>query len=311
MNKQKESIRKRSIRTRFIIWFFAISIIPLLVVTFIIQKINSDILIEKEKQSLLGLVETKAESVDQWFNAQMSEMEIAAKSDVMKSMEADNIIPYLQMLEARSDVFETMFTIDPNGTVIAHSMPESVGSDYSDRAYVPKALNGESNYSDVLVSKATGNRIVVAATPIENDEGEVVGVLAGSANFEILVNTLLTLDEEDRRNVELTLLDSQGVVQVSPIEEILGVQINETQVGSDLTTVLNNSLVERGISTVNLKNEKYLYASAPISSVGYGLNIEIPEKDILSETSAIFISSYIIIGITLSADYYFIYFHRA
>ncbi|BDH61694.1 methyl-accepting chemotaxis sensory transducer [Lysinibacillus sp. PLM2] len=298
MNKQKESIRKRSIRTRFIIWFFAISIIPLLVVTFIIQKINSDILIEKEKQSLLGLVETKAESVDQWFNAQMSEMEIAAKSDVMKSMEADNIIPYLQMLEARSDVFETMFTIDPNGTVIAHSMPESVGSDYSDRAYVPKALNGESNYSDVLVSKATGNRIVVAATPIENDEGEVVGVLAGSANFEILVNTLLTLDEEDRRNVELTLLDSQGVVQVSPIEEILGVQINETQVGSDLTTVLNNSLVERGISTVNLKNEKYLYASAPISSVGYGLNIEIPEKDILSETSAIFISSYIIIGIT-------------
>nr|WP_106778962.1 methyl-accepting chemotaxis protein [Lysinibacillus timonensis] len=297
MQNNTVSKRKKSIKTKMMLWFLAFSIVPLLIVTFIIQDINSDILIEKEEQSMQSLVESKAESVNQWFNAKMSEMQIAAKSDIMKSMDIEQIIPYLQMLEQRSDVFETMFTIDLTGTVVAHSMPESIGSDYSDRSYVSKAFQGESNFSDVLTSKATGNRIVVAATPIENDQGEIVGVLAGSANFEILVDTLLTMDDENSET-KITLLDSQGILQIATNADLVGVQVNESNLNGELIAALNSSLSTTGISNVHLDNEGYLLASAPIESVGYGLNINIPKKVVLSDSVAIQITSYIIIGVT-------------
>ncbi|HWL25835.1 MAG TPA: methyl-accepting chemotaxis protein [Ureibacillus sp.] len=291
----KESKRKHSIRTRFMAWFLIISIIPLLAVSFVIQKINSDIIIEKEKQSMQSLVETKSESVNQWFNAQLSEMEIASKSDIMKSMDIDRIIPYLQMLEERSDVFETMFAIDTKGTVVAHSKPESIGADYSDRSYVPIALDGQSNYSDVLISKATGNRIVVAATPIEDKNGKVIGVLAGSANFEILVDSLLK--DEDLTS-QLTLIDGQGVIQVSSNEEQIGVNVNEAQLDEQFTSILNKSMEQSGLYNIKSGNEKLLVASAPISTVGFGLSVQVPESVILSESNSIQFTTYIIIAIT-------------
>ncbi|SOC37354.1 methyl-accepting chemotaxis protein [Ureibacillus acetophenoni] len=294
--KSQGSKSKRSIRTRFMAWFLIVAILPLLIVSFVIQKINSNIIIEKEQQSMESLVESKAQSVDQWFIAQMSEMEIASKSDIMKSMDVERIIPYLQMLEVRSDVFETMFAIDRNGIVVAHSKPESIGSDYSDRTYVPTALDGVSNYSDVLVSKATGNRIVVAATPIEDENGKIIGVLAGSANFEILVDSLLTDDSESA--IQLSLVDGQGIIQVSPDEQLVGMNVNESQATEQFKTILSNSVSQSGIYNVSHNNEKYLLASTPITTVGFGLNIQVPESVILSETNSIQFTTYIIIAIT-------------
>lgn len=294
--KTQEYKPKRSIRTRFMVWFLTVAILPLLIVSFVIQKINSDIIIEKEQQSMLSLVDSKAQSVDQWFNAQMSEMEIASKSDIMKSMDIERIIPYLQMLEERSDVFETMFAINTKGIVVAHSKPDSIGSDYSDRTYVPVALDGVSNYSDVLVSKATGNRIIVAATPIEDERGRVVGVLAGSANFEILVDSLLTDDSES--SIQLSLVDGQGIIQVSPDEQLVGINVNESQVTEQFKTILSNSVSQSGIHNVNHHDERYLLASTPITTVGFGLNIQVPESVILAETNSIQYTTYIIIGLT-------------
>ncbi len=52
-----------------------------------------------------NLVLNKAQSIDDWFKSQMSEMEIAASTDVMKSMDPERLIPYITFLEDRSDYF--------------------------------------------------------------------------------------------------------------------------------------------------------------------------------------------------------------
>jgi len=189
-----------------------------------------------------------------------------------------------------------MFAINTKGTVIAHSKPESIGSDYSDRNYVPIALDGVSNYSDVLVSKATGNRIVVAATPIEDENGKIIGVLAGSANFEILVDSLLT--DESKSDLQLTLIDGQGTIQVSANDELIGVNVNESEMNEQFATILNNSSQQSGIYHVKEKQDNYLIASTPIASVGFGLSVQVPESVILSETNSIQITTYLIIAIT-------------
>lgn len=291
--QQQTTHKKTSIRAKFSGIILLVAIIPLIVVSLFIQHNNSEILIEKEEDAINNLVLSKAQSIDQWFTARMSEMEISAASDIMKSMDSERIIPYITMLEKRSDVFETMFVIDRKGTVIAHTMPDSIGSDYSDRSYVATALSGTSNYSEVLTSKATGNRIVVSATPIKDNNGVVVGVLAGSATFEILLDTYLKQSE----NLSVTLIDKQGFIQESPIEELLGVHVKKADIGN-LSSALDKSMSETGISSFEYNDNNYIISYAPINSVGYGLSIYTPEEEVLADSKAIQHTSIIIIVIS-------------
>ncbi|SOC22639.1 methyl-accepting chemotaxis sensory transducer with Cache sensor [Ureibacillus xyleni] len=287
--------RKTSIRLKFTVILLLIAMLPLLVVSYFVQHNNSNILIEKEQAAMHNLVVSKAQSVDSWFTAQMSEMQISASSDNLKSLDPKRMVPYLQHLEERSEVFETMFVIDPKGIVIAHTKPDSIGSDYSDRSYVPNALNGQSVYSEVLISKATGNRIVVAATPIKDNNDQVIGILAGSANFEVLVNSYLKDSNEDSSN--LILVDQQGIIQEAPMEEIIGLPVEEAEIG-ELETILPKSSIETGISSFQFEKEDFILTYAPISSVGYGLSIYTPEKIVLADSNSIKNTSLIIISIT-------------
>ncbi|RND00345.1 methyl-accepting chemotaxis protein [Lysinibacillus halotolerans] len=292
--KKKKKLRKgtASIRIKFISAFLLISIVPLLAVAFFIQSNNSSILIDEEKDAMHNLVLNKAQSIDDWFKSQMSEMEIAASTDVMKSMDPERLIPYITFLEDRSDIFETMYVINRAGTVIAHTMKDSIGQDYSDRSYVPTAFGGKSVYSEVLTSKVTGNRIVVSATPIKDDRGVIVGILAGSANFDLLVDTYL--NNEETSNM-ITLVDQQGFIQVSPEKDFVGKNIKELKVDG-FNNILENSRSDTGISSFSYDGEQFIGTYAPIKTTGYGLTIYTPENKVLAVSNSVKNVSLLMIG---------------
>ncbi|GAU79249.1 methyl-accepting chemotaxis protein [Fusibacter sp. 3D3] len=79
-----------------------------------------------------------------------------------------------------------MAIVTPDG--MAHYVIGENTADLSDREYVKKALKGESNVSDVLISKVTHSAVLMYAAPITVD-GKIVGALIarrdGNALFEI------------------------------------------------------------------------------------------------------------------------------
>ncbi|KEF37305.1 methyl-accepting chemotaxis protein [Schinkia azotoformans MEV2011] len=286
-----------SIRTKFIASFLLVSLIPLLIISLLVSNLNSKITISKEKESMHGLVLSKAQAMDEWFRTQMAELQLIAETETIKSMDNERIFPFISIVNERSEVFETNFIVNSKGTVISHTTPKNIGSDYSDRSYVQAALTkGESSYSEVLISKATGNRIVVVATPIKDNGGKVIGVLAGSANFEALVDTFLK-DGIDKAS-GITLVDAEKRLQVAPNKEDIYSTIDEASISSTLKAALRKSLVESGISLFELSNENFLIAYAPIQTVGYGLSISMPEKLALEESNAIEKLTYLIIVIS-------------
>ncbi len=50
-------------------------------------------------------------------------------------------------------------------------------ADLSDRAYIQKALKGEVNHSDVIISKVTNSPVMMFAAPIRNEADQVIGVI--------------------------------------------------------------------------------------------------------------------------------------
>lgn len=294
--EKKRGSRSNSIRTKFTVSFLLVALIPLVIVSLLVENLSSNIIIAKEKDSMHSLVQSKAQAMDEWFQTQMADLQLVAETETIKSMDNEQIFPFITIVNDRSDVFETNFVTDTNGTVISHTSSKSIGSDYSDRSYVQAGLKGESSFSEVLISKATGNRIVVIATPIKDNNGKIIGVLAGSANFEVLVATFLK--EGIGKAAAITLVDTEKHLQVTSEKDATGLTIDEVNLGATFKSTLEKSLQETGVASFNRSNDNYLMAYAPIQTVGYGLSINSPENLVLEDSKSIQSLSYLIIVIS-------------
>src|SRR5690606_31811227 len=82
--------------------------------------------------------------------------------------------PILQELLSETDYLD-VGVVDMDGEV---QYSDGSVNNLGDREYVKKALAGESNVSDLIVSRVTNQVVLMNATPIYRD-GEVVGALVG------------------------------------------------------------------------------------------------------------------------------------
>ncbi|MFO7765256.1 MAG: cache domain-containing protein, partial [Pelovirga sp.] len=73
--------------------------------------------------------------------------------------------------------------VSPDGSL---RVPSGDTSQVGDRSFFKSAMQGNTNLSDVLISKILKSPVMVIATPIRNERGEVTGVLIARLNAEWL-----------------------------------------------------------------------------------------------------------------------------
>lgn len=94
------------------------------------------------------------------------------------------------------------------------------GTDFSDREYVKKALNGEKNISDITLSKYTNTYGISIAAPIKDPDGNITGVIYFRLDIDFMLAILEDLKISD--NCESYILNKDNEYVVHPdIKKIL------------------------------------------------------------------------------------------
>jgi signal transduction histidine kinase len=105
--------------------------------------------------------------------------------------------------------FEGLYLDDLDGNVVGtHGERFNV----SDRPYFEAVKRGRNSFSDILVSRGSGNRIVVALVPIRDPLGAVVGALGGAIPVGDLLNEIALAE---RAGSQAVLLDRSGTLLAS------------------------------------------------------------------------------------------------
>lgn len=143
----------------------------------------SGIAIFKSQQAVISEVESAmlefagegAEHLRVEMDLRLAHLNELAMRDNIKFM----VFP-IQKNELKNNVdrlgYLDMAVVDPKGQ--AHYIISNETVDLSDRDYIKSALDGKANISKVIVSKVTGEPVVMEAVPIY-DGNRVVGVLIG------------------------------------------------------------------------------------------------------------------------------------
>ena len=100
----------------------------------------------------------------------LEELAIRARTQTMDwKVQQESLAPDIERLG-----YLDLGVVLPDGT--AQYVKSGETANLADRDYIKKAFEGQTNVSNVLISKVTGNPVVMYATPIKKDD-KIVGVL--------------------------------------------------------------------------------------------------------------------------------------
>lgn len=177
----------KTIKARLIAIFTVVILIITGTVGFITITIVSNSMVEDAKDDLQVLAESEAKYIQARRDAQLMYIEGLAQNSIIQDTEIslEEKIEFLEREEERTgyDVF-ALTDLEGNAKVLDNSREIL---NVSDREYFQRSLNGEVNVSDILISRQTGQPVLIYATPIYLD-GKQTGVFYGRREGILLSN---------------------------------------------------------------------------------------------------------------------------
>lgn len=282
----------KSIRAKLLFFFLLLSIVPLVALTYYSTERFERKLQEGVKKESMALLEATALAIDSWLDEKIERLRALSELEDIKALSPERTLPLLKTLDAIDPQAEMYFFTNEDGTSWTTL---DIQANISDREYFKKAKEtGKPQVSDMVVSKATGNRIIVIAYPITTN-GQFRGIIAMTADAKTL-SSLVASVKLGKTGYGF-LVDSQGYIIAHPDENTI-LKMNVTEMGSESARAIGKRMVQRekgygrallsAKEVQNLAKDQMLFvAFSPLSAASWTLACNVPEEELFGEVAAL------------------------
>lgn len=194
---------KMSLKMKVVISFLLASIIPVLIVSWLLYTQASRYLKENlfsylegvsemKRQGLMTQVRNGEYQLETWARSlrllnplsQMYDTVGQDKSEVISKLHEG-----LENILVEGTDFEEVYIIDTAGKILVSTKKDSEGRDVKDMEYFAQGSR-ETYFQDPFFSPLAGRLSLVAATPIKKQDGALLGILAGRINLDEFYKTI-------------------------------------------------------------------------------------------------------------------------
>jgi len=180
----------KSMRGKLILFFLALSLIPLIVVSVFAYFQSQNALRESITNQLQEAADNNSANISDWLESRKKDLIVMGSNARIQSMDPESAKSAVDQFFKGWGRYETIFVLGVDGKSVATSDGNPV--DLSDRAYFKEALSsGKTVISQPVFSKATGNLVMAIATPVINSENKTVGVVAATVPMTY-ISTLMS-----------------------------------------------------------------------------------------------------------------------
>lgn len=305
-------MRKYSLHIKIIIGGMFVFFVPFLIGGFITYvKISGSVeTLAREKLSQIAMDASKIINLNLIQELKIAST-IAADPQVVEIFSTGNFRKIDNKLIAigkrlgRTD-YDDFILIDKKGIVMSVSSDiKRVGIVLTDREYFKKAMNGEANVSEPVVSRATGELIVVACVPVFSKKGTVSGAAAGIIRIDYLIKSLSSIRAGN--SGYLFMVNSEGLVIIHPRRDYI---LKENLASHPGMTVIREQMLGKRSGTENYiyNGIKKIAGFAPVDITGWSLGVTQNRDEIMAPAKSlldfIVISSVIFFVAAMTAIYF-------
>ncbi|RCX12745.1 methyl-accepting chemotaxis sensory transducer with Cache sensor [Anaerobacterium chartisolvens] len=275
----------KSIKTKLIVYFCALVLVSSSVISLISLKTASEALVGEAEKGLGLLVAEVSKLTKSRIEMQKSILETISLKQDIQSMDWERQRAALKA-DLKNTEFMDMGIVLPDGNAY---YPDGTKSQLGDRDYIKKALNGETNLSDVLISRVTNEPVIMYAVPIKAD-GKIVGVLIARRSGDALSKVIEDVGYGDSGYAYV--INSKGTVmghrnidrvvnQFNPIEEA-----KKDDGQKSAAQLFEKMIAEKsGVSTYSFEGNEMYAAYKPIDSTDWIVAVTANKKEVLSSIS--------------------------
>ncbi len=208
---------------------------------------------------------------------------IAARNDI-KSMQWETQLPVISE-ECQRIGFYSMGVAKPDGSI---RLSDGNTANIKDREYFQKALAGESNISDPLLSKVDNTMVVVLASPIKYN-GQIAGVLMATLDTNVM-NKLVKGIKVGKSSYAV-ILNREGTIIAHPNNELVLNQTNyikESAQNHDLIELaaLNQKMIKGGSGhgIYNYQGQTKMLAYSSVAGTSWSLAVAADRNELMANS---------------------------
>lgn len=276
-----KGLKATSLKFKLVFYFTILILAYSLILGFItVQRVSATVTHEAE-DSLALLAQDAAKLTESRIETQQKTLDMIAVRTDIQTMDWEIQLPIIQRQVERTN-FLDIGVVDLNGNA---KYSDGSEAQLGDREYIKRALAGEANVSDLIVSRVTNEIVLMYAVPIEND-GEVMGALIGRRDGYSL--SMIADDTGFGKTGYGYMINKDGIMVAHPDRDKVFNQFNpieESKNDASLTSVANlfsTILAEKsGVSNYSFEGND-LYASYfPIEGSDWFFIITANEGEVL------------------------------
>ena len=274
-------------------WFLILSLVPLIGVGVAFYLVTASNATKAANSYLLEMTKITATAMDEWLQGRAKKLQDYARNPVLLSGDAAQIQAFCKMATENTVDTEMILFADPAGNAI---LPNGQRVNIADRDYFKAVMSGkEVAISSLLISKATGNKVIVVAVPVRGPAG-TAGVLAGTFEPKTLWARIANL--KYGQSGYAYLIDSTGLVMAHPDESKI-MKENFTKTSSESLNRVAERMIrgEPGTGRYIYEGVEKLVAYAPVKSAGWVVALNAPINEVYAQTRGIAASMLLVIAI--------------
>ncbi|NLI89641.1 MAG: methyl-accepting chemotaxis protein [Epulopiscium sp.] len=297
----------KSIRTKLIVYFSILMLISSSILGFFILRMSSNNITGESKKSMAALAEEMSKLTQSRIELEKRSLEVIASIFDIQSMDWDQQRPVLEQQIANTN-FQDIGIVALNGEA---KFVDGRTLDLSDQEYINKALAGESNISDLIISDDTGEPLLMYAVPIKKNN-QITGALLGEMDGHSLSE--ICADMNYGETGYAYIINDVGTIVAYPypdlvIDQYNPIELAKTDEGQQSTANLFQKVIDEkeGSSEFTLEGRKFYASYTAIENSNWLFIISADIKEVLSTLPRLRFMTIIISDVVLLISIVFIF----
>jgi methyl-accepting chemotaxis protein len=241
---------------------------------------------EDTYDDLMEMAQQEAKYINSRINERLTYVDSLAQNPILqdKSITLNDRIAFFEKEAKRTGYLAFAFA-DKNGDATVFNAKRET-TNIATRDYFQAAMNGKPTVSDLLISSATGELVLIYAAPVYNN-GQVIGVLYGRRDGAALIEIIE--DVSYKETGYAYMLNNQGVTVAHKNINLVLTQDNDIEnMKTDKSLVelgeLTKKMITReiGSGSYTYAGVKKMVAYAPIENTHWIVTFGIEESEALS-----------------------------
>jgi signal transduction histidine kinase len=246
--------------------FLVFALVPLCSVGLLSIRTAEELILDMATNQIEHVAADKAALLERWISERKADIEVIAGSSVLRSLDAGQIGPYLELVRNKYKVYGEIAVVSRDGTSIYRSSGNAPPFEAGERLL--QSESGNLSMSDIRMSSDRAESYFRISAPLVGESGDPEGVVSASVGTATILSVVLRVSLGETGECYLVDRDGTFLAHKEP-----GRILNENIAQSESFKNIFNAR-KRGVTYIDYRGIEVIGASLMVGGTGWALVVE-------------------------------------